>query len=91
MIFGREPAAWIGLIVTIIVGIVSTLAGQGFISDVLAGKVTDVVNAIAQILLLLSPLIAGLLIRRNVTPTANPTLPAGTAVTVAGTGQKTTI
>lgn len=77
MIFGREPAVWIGLIVTIILGAVSTLVGQGFISDVLAGKVTDAVNAIAQLAVLFAPLIAGILIRPTTTPAAAPVLPVG--------------
>lgn len=68
MIFGREPARWIGLIVTLIVGVVTTLQGDGLISDLQAGAVTDIVHATAQLALLLSPLIAGELIRGRVTP-----------------------
>jgi ABC-type transporter Mla maintaining outer membrane lipid asymmetry permease subunit MlaE len=67
-LFGREPAVIIGLVVTIILGAVSTLLGDGFISDVTAGKVTDAVNAIAQLAVLAAPLIAGILIRPRVTP-----------------------
>jgi len=66
--FGREPARWIGLIVTLIVGIVTTLQGDGLISDIQAGTVTDIVHAVAQLALLLSPLIAGELIRTKVSP-----------------------
>lgn len=66
MIFGREPAFWIGLIVTIILGALQTIAGEGLISDVAAGQVRDAVNAVAQLAILLSPLIAGLVIRQNV-------------------------
>lgn len=69
-IFGREPAVWIGLIVTIILGAVSTLLGQGFISDATSGHITDAVNAIAQLAVLVAPLIAGILIRSQVTPVA---------------------
>lgn len=65
-IFGREPAVWIGLIVTLILGAVQTLLGEGFISDVTAGQVTNGVNAMAQLVTLLSPLLAGLFIRQNV-------------------------
>jgi len=72
MIFGREPAVIIGLIVTIVLGIVSTLLGQGFISDAQAGHLTDGVNAIAQLALLVAPLIAGLLIRSQVSPVPKP-------------------
>ena len=65
-IWGREPAVIVGLIVTIILGVVQTLAGQGFISDVVAGKTTDIVNAISQLVLLLIPLITSIIVRQNV-------------------------
>jgi citrate lyase alpha subunit len=71
MIFGREPAVWIGIIVSVVLAVVTTLQGQGVISDALAGHVTDATNALAQILVLVAPLIAGVLIRSQVTP-ANP-------------------
>lgn len=64
----REPARWIGLIVTIILGTVTTLQGDGLISDLQAGAVTDAVTAIGQLLALLAPLIAAELIRTRVTP-----------------------
>jgi len=81
-IFGRQPSFWIGLAVTLILGVVQTLTGNGLISDVAAGKATDLVNSTAQLLVLLAPLIAGLLIRTQVTPTAFPALDQGTRVTV---------
>jgi hypothetical protein len=71
-VFGREPAVIIGTIATIAVGIIATLTGNGFISDVAAGKATDIVNSIAQLLLLIAPLIAGVLIRGQVTPVTKP-------------------
>lgn len=83
---GREPAFWIGLAVTLVLGVVSTLAGEGLISDTLAGEATELTNAIAQLLVLLAPVITGVLIRPNVTPVAAPSLPIGTPVLVAGTG-----
>lgn len=89
-IFGREPAFWIGLIVTIVLGLVQTLLGNGLISDAVAGKVTDITNAIAQLLVLLAPLIAGILIRPTVTPAASPALPRGTTVTVLNPGTANT-
>ncbi len=64
----KEPALIIGTIVTIILGVVTTLDGNGFISDALAGHVTDAVNAIGQLLILLLPLITAALIRTQVTP-----------------------
>lgn len=85
-IFGREPAFWIGLAVTLILGVLTTLSGNGLISDVAAGKATDLVNAIAQLLTLLAPLIAGIIIRQGVTPTSNPRLDQGTVVTVITPG-----
>ena len=85
-IFGRQPAFWIGLIVTLVLGALSTLVGEGVISDALAGQITDGVNAIAQLAVLLAPLITGLLIRPTVTPVAAPSLPVGTPVLVEGTG-----
>jgi len=86
-IFGREPSFWIGLGVSIILGAVATLTGEGVISDALAGKITDGVHAVAQLLVLFAPLIAGILIRGNVTPTAAPSLPMGTAVTMENGAQ----
>lgn len=68
MIFGREPARWIGLIVTLILGAVATLLGEGFISDAASGRITDFVDAIAQLALLFAPYITSELIRTQVTP-----------------------
>lgn len=81
-ILGRQPAFWIGLIVTIILGALQTLVGEGLISDALNGQITDGVNAIAQLALLIAPLVTGLLIKPAVTPVAAPALPAGTTVQV---------
>lgn len=64
----REPALIIGTVVTIIVGAIATLSGNGFISDVTAGRATDLVNSAAQLLVLLSPIIASVLTRPRVTP-----------------------
>lgn len=65
---GKEPALIIGTIVTIILAIVTTLSGNGFISDALAGKLTDLVNGAAQLILLLLPLITAAVIRTQVSP-----------------------
>ena len=81
-LMGRQPAAWIGIIVSCILAVVSVLLGEGVLSDVLAGQITDGVNAVAQLLLLFAPIITGLLIRRTVTPVAAPQLPAGSIVHV---------
>lgn len=85
-IFGREPAFWIGLAVTLILGVVTTLNGSGLISDIATGQVTDAVNAIAQLLTLLAPLIVGILIRPVVTPVVDPMLKQGTTVTIITPG-----
>ena len=96
-IFGREPVAWIGVIVALAITIIQTLAGQGVISDALAGQSVDAVNALAQVATIFVPVIVGILATRQaVTPTAAPALPAGTTVTVyqpgvTGSGQPTTL
>jgi hypothetical protein len=85
-IFGREPAFWIGVIVTLILGVLQTLTGNGLISEVAAGKATDIVNSTAQLLVLLAPLIAGIVIRTQVTPSSAPAVDQGTTVTVITPG-----
>lgn len=82
-IFGRNPAAWIGIIVSCILAVLSVLTGEGVIGDALAGQITDGVEALAQLLVLLAPVLTGLLIRPAVTPTASPRLPSGSVVSVA--------
>jgi hypothetical protein len=64
----KEPALIIGTLVTIIVATLATLSGNGFISDALAGKLTDLVNGGAQLLILLIPLITAAIIRTKVSP-----------------------
>lgn len=91
MIFGRQPAFWIGLIVTIVLGAVRTIAGEGLISDAVAGQLESGLHALAQLLELAAPLIAALLIKPLVTPVAAPKLPDGTAVEAAETGVTTVI
>ena len=82
LINGREPAFWIGVVTSCVLAVVTTLMGQGVLSDALAGRLTDGVNAIAQLLTLLAPVIAALYIRQQVTPVAAPVLDKGTVVTV---------
>lgn len=81
-LFGRQPAFWIGLIVSLVVAVLSVLSGNGVINQATSGKITDATNALAQLLTILAPVIAGLLIKTQVTPVAAPALPAGTSVTV---------
>lgn len=66
--FGREPALVIGTIATIVVGAIATLTGNGFISDVAAGKATDIVNSAAQLGILIAPIVAAWFTRARVTP-----------------------
>ena len=82
MNWDRQPSAWIGIIVSCILAVLSVLTGEGVISEAVNGQVTDGVNALAQLLVLFAPLITGLLIKGQVTPTAEPKLPAGTIVEV---------
>jgi uncharacterized membrane protein len=87
-IFGREPSFWIGVIVSSILAVLSVLTGQGVVGDALAGQITDGVNAIAQLLVLLAPVLTSLLIRSQVTPVASPQLPAGIILTVVAPGDR---
>ena len=81
-LFGREPAFWIGVVVSLVMAVLGVLTGNGLISDAAAGQVKDLTTATAQLLVLLAPIIAGILIRGQVTPTASPSLPTGTIVQV---------
>jgi hypothetical protein len=81
-ILGREPAVWVGIIVSCIFAVVGVLSGEGLINDALKGQITDGVNAVAQLLVLLAPVITGIVIRGQVTPNAKPSLPQGTIVEV---------
>jgi hypothetical protein len=90
-IFGRQPAFWIGLIITLILGAARTLAGEGLISDGLEGQLTSALQAIGQLAELVAPLIATMIVARGVTPVAAPKLPAGTSVMIEGTDATQTI
>lgn len=81
-VFGREVALWIGTIVTIIFAVVGVLTNDGIISDALAGRITDIVQSTADLLILLLPLITAAIIRQGVTPVSEPKLPIGTPVLV---------
>ena len=86
MVFGRQPAFWIGLIVSLVIAVVQTVSGSGLISEAQGGHITDAANAIGQLLVLIAPLITGILIHTQVTPIAAPSLPQGTTVTVITPG-----
>jgi hypothetical protein len=85
-ILGRQPAFWIGLIGTIVLGVVQTLAGQGVVSDLTAGRVVDLTHSLVNLLTLVAPLLAGLAIHTQVTPTIAPVLSVGASVTTPAGG-----
>ena len=85
-IFGREPAVIIGVAVTIILNIVLTLQGEGFINDAAAGTITDVVNGLGTLLISLAPLLGALLTRQNV---YSPATVQEVATQAAATGSAT--
>lgn len=85
MIFGREPAFWLGLIATIILGAVRTIAGEGLISEAMAGQVNDFVDGTVEFLTLIAPLLAGIWIRFNVFSPATTQKIANRAATTGNT------
>lgn len=86
MNLNKEPVLIIGTIVTVIIGAISTLSGNGLISDVAAGRATDVVKGIGDLLTLLAPLIAAALTRGKVFSPATTQVVANNA---AATGDST--
>lgn len=80
--FGREPARWVGLILTLLVAVLRVLVGDQLISQDQADAVANAAQKVADVVLLLLPLIATEGARRFVTPTAAPAIPEGTRVTV---------
>jgi hypothetical protein len=72
----REPAIWIGALASIAVAILVQIAGSGLVD----GKGLVIVND----LVVLIPIVAGIIIRSFVTPTAAPVLSIGTPVTTPG-------
>jgi hypothetical protein len=81
-IFGREPARWVGLFVTIILAVLRVLVGDELISPDQADGVANAVQKVADVVLLLLPLIGNEVLRRFVTPVQAPALPEGTTVKV---------
>lgn len=78
----REPAITIGVIGSVIVGIIGVLLGNGIISELAAGKAVDLVQSLVGFLVLLAPIITAIITRQNVTPAAAPRLLSGTTVAV---------
>lgn len=92
-LFGREPVAWVGIIASIAIAIITTLAGESVISDVAAGRAIDAVDSLQSVALIFLPLILNVVLARPATtPVVDPALPVGTTVTVyqpgvSGSGQ----
>lgn len=71
--FGAEPAAWIGLVATIVVGALTQIVGSGLITS---ADGLNVLNALIAVI----PVLAGLVIRQFVTPAAPAPAPAPPAI-----------
>ena len=84
-IFGREPVRWVGIIVAVVAAIVGALLGEGVISDVVAGRITDLTDKLSGLLILVLPIITAEIARRGATSVAQPSLPLGTDVLIKGT------
>ena len=82
MIAGREIARWIGLAVTLIVAVARVLVGDELISQDQADAAANAAQKVADVLLLLAPLITTEIVRRQVTPISDPKLALGTPVLV---------
>lgn len=85
MIFGRQPALWIGLLASLVIGILTAISGPGII---VAGNTAQ---TIANLITVLAPVISAFIIRNFVTPVASPKLPAGTTVQIQGTDKTAVI
>ena len=77
MIFGREPAA-IAAVIAIAINLAVSFGLKLSVEQI------ALINTLTVAIL-------GLIVRQSVTPTAAPTLSAGTVVKVEGTNTKTTI
>lgn len=64
----REPALVIGSLVTIAVNIVATLQGGGLVSDIFAGRATDLITTLGTFVVALLPLITAAIVRTKVSP-----------------------
>ena len=64
----REPALVIGSLVAIGVQVVGVIAGNGLISDAVAGHLTDIFQTLGALVVALLPVITAALIRTKVSP-----------------------
>lgn len=81
-----EPVRLIGILASVVLAVVTTLLGEGVISDALAGQITDGVAAVKELLVILAPIFATELARRQSTPFAAPRVKEGTAIEVITPG-----
>lgn len=77
-----EPVRLIGIAASVVLAVVTTLLGEGVISDALAGQITDGVEAAKELLVILAPIFATELARRQSTPFKAPRVLEGTTVEV---------
>lgn len=77
-----EPVRLVGIIATCILAVLSVLTGEGVISDALAGQITDGVEAVKELALILVPIIVTEIARKRSTSFAAPRVKEGTTVTV---------
>lgn len=75
-IFGRQPVIWLGLIGTLILGVVAALSATPVIVD------GQPLQTAANVIKIAGPLILAFIQQYFVTPVAAPQLPVGTEVTV---------
>ena len=65
-IWSKEPAIIIGAVLTVVLNLVASLAGQGFISDAIAGHLTDIFNSLGALVVALLPVITAIFVRQAV-------------------------
>ena len=78
-----EPAVILGLLGSILVAILTQVAGSGLID----GKGLVLVNDLVALI----PIVVGIITRQLVTPVADPTLPVGTTVTTPDNTKATVV
>lgn len=86
MIFGREPARWIGLVSALVLAAIRILAGDDIISPDRADVLTNLVQKVGDLALLLAPWVTAELIRPNV---YSPATVEKIQATAARTGEAT--
>lgn len=62
-IWSKEPAVIIGAIVAVVLQVIGALTDQGFVSELVGGRLTDIANALGALSLALVPVITAILVR----------------------------